>query len=203
MSILSQLLSSKVRAELFRLLFGTNKADIHMRELARQAGCAIGTMQTELAKLRSLDLVVPRKDGNRTYYRANLEHPLYPDIHSLVLKTVGLVDILRQALEKKSDIQFAFVFGSIARQEETAVSDIDLMVIGRLGLRNLTGLLAGVSENLGRDINPHVMSLEDFRTRTASGDHFISQITASRKIFIIGDQDELAAMGEQRLASPA
>lgn len=174
-----------------------------MRELARQAGCAIGTMQTELAKLHSLDLVVPRKDGNRTYFRANLEHPLYLDIHSLVLKTVGLVEILRQALEKNSDIQFAFVFGSIARQEETAVSDIDLMVIGRLGLRDLTGLLAGVSEKLGRDINPHVMSLEDFRTRTAVGDHFINQITASHKIFIIGDQDELTAMGGQRLASPA
>jgi predicted nucleotidyltransferase len=195
MSILSEILSSKARAELFRLLFGVNKSELHMREMARQAGCAIRTMQTELSRLHRLDLVVPRKDGNRTYYRANLKHPLYPDIHGLVLKSVGLVDILRRALGKSPHIQFAFVFGSVARQEEMAGSDIDLLVIGTLGLRDLAGLLVGVSEQLGREINPHVMRLEDFTARSSAGDHFITQVMASGKIFIIGNQDELAAMG--------
>lgn len=166
-----------------------------MREMARQAGCAIGTMQNELARLHRLDLVVSRKDGNRTYYRANSDHPLYPDLHGLVLKTVGLVDILRRALGKSPDIQLAFVFGSIARQEETAASDIDLLVIGRLGLRGLTGLLAGVAEQIGREINPHVLSLEDFKARHAAGNHFITRVMATNKIFVIGDQDELDAMG--------
>jgi DNA-binding transcriptional ArsR family regulator len=195
MTILAEILSSKVRAEILRLLFGTKKSELHMREMARQAGCAIGTMQNELARLHRLDLVVPRKDGNRTYYRANSNHPLYSDLHGLVLKTVGLVDILRRALEKSPDIKLAFVFGSIARQEETAASDIDLLVIGKLGLRGVTGLLVGVAEQTGREINPHVMSLEDFKARHAASNHFITQIMAAHKIFIIGDQDELDAMG--------
>ncbi|HCC54592.1 MAG TPA: toxin-antitoxin system toxin subunit [Desulfobulbaceae bacterium] len=195
MSILSEFLSSKVRAELLRLLFGANNSELHMREMARQAGCAIGTMQTELARLRRLDLILPRKDGNRTYYRANIGHPLYSEIHGLVLKTVGLVDVLRQALGKSPDIKFAFVFGSIARNEETAGSDIDLLVIGRLGLRDLVGLLTGVSEQLGREINPHVMSVEDLIARKVDDDHFITHVVASRKIFIIGNQDEFETMG--------
>ena len=195
MAILAEILSSKARAEVFRLLFGAKKSELHMREMARQAGCAIGTMQNELARLHRLDLVVSRKDGNRTYYRANSDHPLYPDLHGLVLKTVGLVDILRRALGKSPDIKLAFVFGSIARQEETAASDIDLLVIGQLGLRGLTGLLSGVAEQIGREINPHVLSLEDFKARHAAGNHFITRIMAANKIFIIGDQDELDALG--------
>lgn len=91
MNMLAEILSSRVRAELFRLLFGISSEELHMRELARQSGCAIGTIQTELKKLGRLDLVTKRKDGNRLYYRANREHPLFRDIQSLVVKTVGLV----------------------------------------------------------------------------------------------------------------
>lgn len=194
MSILSEILSSKTRAEILRLLFGPDTVELHMREMARQANCAIGTMQTELKKLGNLDLVVPRKDGNRTYYRANTEHPIFQDLCSLVLKTVGLVDILRQALKKNSEIRFAFVFGSIARQEEMAGSDIDLLLVGSLGLRDVTRLLTGIPEQLGREINPHVMSEEDFLGRKVAGDHFINQVIASKKILIIGDRHEFETM---------
>lgn len=194
MSILSELLSSKTRAEILRLLFGPDKVELHMREMARQANCAIGTMQTELKKLGNLDLVVPRKDGNRTYYRANTAHPIFHDLRSLVLKTVGLVDVLRQALGNNTEIRIAFVFGSIARQEEMAGSDIDLLIVGSLGLRDVTRLLAGMPEQLGREINPHVMSEEDFLGRKVAGDHFINQVIASQKILIVGNHHDLETM---------
>jgi len=195
MNILAEILSSKIRAEIFRLLFGTSAEELHMREIERRSGFAIGTIQTELKKLLRLDLVKKRKDGNRLYYRANREHPLYPDILSLVLKTIGLGDILKNALRQDSGISIAFVFGSIARHEETAGSDVDLMVIGKLGLRKLTGMLSGVSEQIGREINPHVLSVEEFIKRKAKREHFITQVLEAPKIFIIGNKNELESMG--------
>jgi predicted nucleotidyltransferase len=196
MGMLAEILSSKVRAEVFRLLFGVRPEELHMRELERRSGCAIGTIQTELKKLLRLGLVVRRRDGNRVYYRANREHPLYPDIRSIVIKTAGLVDVLRGAMEEESaEIQVAFVFGSLARHEEKAGSDIDLMVIGQLGLRKLTGLLSGVANQVNREINPHVMGLEEFSQRKAKGDHFVTNLLVSPKIFIKGNQDELEKLG--------
>jgi len=166
-----------------------------MRELERRTNCAIGTIQTELKKLLRLGLVSSRRDGNRLYYRANREHPLYPELRGLVLKTVGLVDVLQSALAEAEGIQVAFVFGSFARQEEGAGSDIDLMVIGRLGLRQLTSLLAGVAAQVGREINPHVMDDDEFVRRRTEGEHFVTQVMASPRLFIRGDEHELDNLG--------
>ncbi|MEA2040592.1 MAG: nucleotidyltransferase domain-containing protein [Thermodesulfobacteriota bacterium] len=166
-----------------------------MREIERRSGYAIGTIQTELKKLLRLDLVKKRKDGNRLYYRANKEHPLYPDIRSLVLKTIGLVDILKNALRQDPDISIAFVFGSIALHEETAGSDVDLMVIGKLGLRKLTGMLSGMPEQIGREINPYILSVNEFVKRKTNREHFITQVLEAPKIFIIGNENELESMG--------
>ncbi len=195
MNVLAEILSSKIRAEIFRLLFGTIAEELHMREIERRSGYAIGTIQTELKKLLRLDLVKKRKDGNRLYYRANKEHPLYPDIRSLVLKTIGLGDILKNALRQVSDISIAFVFGSIARHDEMAGSDVDLMVIGKLGLRKLTGMLSGMSEQIGREINPYVLSVNEFVKRKTKREHFMTQVLEAPKIFIIGSENELESMG--------
>lgn len=196
MSLLAEILSSKVRAEVLRLLFGLDAAELHMRELERRSGCAIGTIQTELKKLDRLGLVTGRRDGNRLYYRANREHPLYPDLRRIVIKTVGLVDVLRNALADAGEgIHVAFVFGSIARNEEKASSDIDLMVIGTLGLRRLTALLSGLDDQVGREINPHVMSEKEFARRRREGEHFVTQLLASELVFIVGGQNELEKLG--------
>ena len=195
MNLLTEIFSSRVRAELFRLLFGIGPEELHMRELERRTGCAIGTIQTELKKLLRLGLVSSRRDGNRLYYKANRQHPLYPELRGLVLKTVGLVDVLQSALAKDAGIRVAFVFGSIARQEEETGSDIDLMVIGRLGLRQLTGLLAGIGTQVGREINPHVMDDTEFARRRDEGEHFVTQVLASPRLFIRGDEHELDKLG--------
>jgi predicted nucleotidyltransferase len=193
MSSLAKILSSKIRAEIFRLLFGTNDKALHMRDIERRSGFAIGTIQGELKKLSNLDLVLKEVDGNRTYYRANKNHPLYNDIHNLVLKTIGLVDVLRNALETQK-IKLAFVFGSFAKGEESADSDIDLMVIGNLGLRDITRLLSDTQGKILREINPHVYSLDEFIKKYKKNDHFVSQVVEGPQIFIIGSEDELKAM---------
>jgi predicted nucleotidyltransferase len=128
------------------------------------------------------------------YYRAKTENPLYPEIRNLVLKTSGLADALKSTLKDKR-IRVAFVFGSVARGEEKTGSDVDLMVIGQLGLRDLSRLLSGIEEKIGREVNPHVLHEEEFRKRVRAKEHFVSSVMESPKIFIIGSRHELEAMG--------
>lgn len=194
MGILAEILSSRVRSEIFRLLYGVKPQELYMRELERRSGFSIGTIQSEVKKLLRLDLLKKRHDGNRTYYSANKEHPLYFDIRNLVLKTIGLVDILRDALKESHAIKMAFVFGSIARQEEKAASDIDLMVLGDITLRQLSNMLVGISDQLSREVNPHALQLEEFIKRKAAGDPFVTRLCEESKIFIVGAENDFEAL---------
>lgn len=194
MNTLAELLSSRVKAEIFRLLFRTPEAELHLRELTRQTGLSVGTVRQELQRLTRLGIVADRKDGNRICYRANQQHPLYPDLRNLVLKTSGLTDVLRGALEHLG-IRLAFVFGSIARNEDQAHSDVDLLVIGDITLRQLTKLLSGMAARIGREINPHLMTALEFARRKKSRDHFLTTVLASPKLFVIGTDHELETMG--------
>ena len=194
MNRLAELLSSRARAEIFRLLLSGTGEELHVREIERRSGLNDSTLRQELRKLVRLDLVQSRRDSNRVYYRAKTESPLYPEIRNLVLKTSGLSDVLKSALTDKR-IRMAFVFGSIARGEEKAGSDVDLMVIGQLGLRDLSRLLSGIEEKIGREVNPHVLREEEFRKRIRAKEHFVSSVMETPKIFIIGSERELEAMG--------
>lgn len=195
MNVLAQLVSSRARAEVFRLLFGLSDSPLHLRELQRRAGLSLGTMQQELQKLTRLGLLTSRVDGNRLCYQANRGHPLYPEIHRLVLKTAGLADVLRRALTDPR-IDWAFVFGSFARGEETPGSDVDLMVIGDLGLRAVTSLLSGVPDQIGREINPHVLRRAEVAKRKAAGDAFLTRVMAGPKISVVGDPREFEELAE-------
>jgi len=194
MSTLADILSSRVRAEIFRLLFGLNEKELHLREMERQVALSLGTIRQDLQKLVKLDLVKTRRDGNRLYYRANTEHPLYPEVRNLVLKTAGLVEIFKSFLDREG-VVVAFIFGSMASSKERAESDVDLMVIGTVGLRTLSSWLSGVSEQIGREINPHTLSVEKFRRRKQEGNHFLNNVLESPKLFIIGNANDLEAMG--------
>jgi predicted nucleotidyltransferase/DNA-binding HxlR family transcriptional regulator len=193
MVTLVDVVSSRVKAAILRLLFGSRPTELHLRELVRQSGLSLGTVQQELRRLTRIGIVVARKDGNRVYYRANPGHPLHPELRSLVLKTDGLAGVLEGALEDKQVLS-AFVFGSVARGEAGAESDVDLMVIGAIGLRRLTQLLSGVAEKVGREINPHILTSEEFKLRKRRGDHFLSTVLASTKLFVKGNANDLEAM---------
>jgi predicted nucleotidyltransferase/DNA-binding HxlR family transcriptional regulator len=194
MNRLAEILSSRARAEIFRLLFSGTEEELHVREIERRSGLNDSTLRQELRKLVRLDLVQSRRDSNRVYYRAKTENPLYPEIRNLVLKTSGLSDVLKSALKDKR-VRVAFVFGSLARGEEKAGSDVDLMVIGQLGLRDLSRLLSGIEEKIGREVNPHVLREEEFRKRIRAKEHFASSVMEAPKIFIIGSERELETMG--------
>ena len=194
MDVLARILSSRVRAAIFRLLFGIDEVELHVREIARRSELNEATVRQELRKLRQLDLIQGRRNSNRVYYRANKDHPLYIEIHRLVQKTSGLVEVFQEALST-ADLRFAFVFGSVAKGEALADSDVDLMVIGNLGLRKLTKFLTGVSEKIGREVNAHVMSESEYRKRIRGRDHFVTHVLKGPKLFITGNRDDLEAMG--------
>jgi DNA-binding transcriptional ArsR family regulator len=193
MDALAKLLSSRVKAEVFRLLFAPGQPELHVREIARQAGLNDATVRQELSRLSGLHLVAKRRDGNRAYYRANTAHPLYPDIRSLVLKTSGVVGALRTALEG-ADARAAFVFGSVASGGENAGSDIDLLVIGPLSLRQVSKRLA--SARLDREINPYVLAPDEFAARLKRRDHFLTSVLGTPRLFVVGDEHELARLGQ-------
>jgi predicted nucleotidyltransferase len=192
MDNLTRLLSSRVKAEVFRLLFGPDTRELHVREIARQAKLNDATVRQELKRLAGLHLVALRRDGNRAYYRAETNNPLYPDIRGIVLKTSGLIDILRQALGKKPGIRLAFVFGSVASGGEKPGSDIDLMVVGSVSLNQLSKWLSGVASDVGRKIKPHVFAPQEFARRRQERDHFVTSVLDAPKLFVIGTEDELA-----------
>jgi len=192
---LEELFLSKARAEIFRQLFGLGGGELHLRALERGSGLSAPTIRQELLKLMKLDLVRIRKDGNRHYYAANIGHPLYREIKSLVSKTSGLVAIIKKDLSSKG-VEIAFVFGSIATNSDAASSDIDLMVIGDVSLRKAVGWLSGAAEQIGREINPHVMTVDEFKKRLKRREHFLASVLESPKLFIIGNDDELERLGK-------
>ena len=198
MTFLAQVLSSRVRAGIFNALFGHGHEEIHLRELQRRVGLSLGAVRQDIEKLAQMGLVTRRRDGNRLYYRADESHPLFPDISQMVLKTVGLADVLARALRDDS-IKCAFVFGSVAQGLEKSESDIDLFIVGAIGLRKVSSLLSGIGNRVGREINPHVLTLEELNQRVKSNDHLISSVLASPKVFVIGTEHELSAMVGKRL----
>lgn len=199
MDMLENIFGSKSRAEVFRHLFERNGVEIYLRELQRRAGLSIGPIQQEIAKLLAAGLLLARRDGNRLYYRANSKHPLFPEIRGLVEKTSGVQVLLKNALADPQ-IQFVFIFGSVAKGKEQPDSDLDLFVVGDLGLRKLTKLLTGLSEKIGREINPHVMTAKEWNEKIKSQNHFIASVMNSDKVFVFGDEDEFKRLGKKRVS---
>ena len=191
MNLLAQLLSSQVRAEIFRLLFNGNKVAIHLRDLHRKSHLSIGTIQKEITNLKNLDLVIPKRDGNRLYYTANFNHPLYKEICSLVEKTSGVPEKLKEILSSIKGIECAFIFGSFAKGTEKSHSDLDLMVIGDVGLRTLSSKLKGLTEQTEREVNPHIYSVKSWKDKLKKKNHFIKSVINDDKIFLIGDENVL------------
>ncbi len=184
----------KVRAEILRLLFADPAKQFHLRELSRLSGLALGTIQQEVRRLKNADLLIARPDGNRLYYRANTEHPIFPDLQGIALKTTGLREQIADALSDMTGIEIAFVFGSSAAGTTGAGSDVDLFVVGSVGLRALAPRLRPLTLTLGREINPHILSRASLSAKAQAGDAFITNVINAPKIWITGDADELGKL---------
>lgn len=163
----------------------------YMRELARHLRLAPSSLQRELGSLVRGGILHERRDGKHVYFRAAVDSPIFQELHGLVLKTVGLVGVVREALKPVADrIEWAFVYGSVARAAEHSASDVDLMIIGRAGLADVSSPLRKTERLLGRAVNPITYTPEEFAAKIKSNHHFITTVMRSKKMFILGDPRE-------------
>jgi predicted nucleotidyltransferase len=183
------------------LLYSRTDQSFYVRQIAREVDSSVGAVQRELENLSRIGLIVRTSSGNQVYYQANRQSPIFPEMRSLVSKTIGVFHLLRSALDALSkQIVAAFVYGSIAREEETAQSDIDLMVVGNATLDEILSRLADVEKRLGRPVNPTVYSIAEFKSKLEDGNHFLSAVLKDKKVFLLGGEDELRKVGRVRLA---
>jgi len=186
-------LFTPVQQRVLGLLFGQPDRPFQSAELIRLARGGVGAVHRQLERLAESGLVTVTRMGNQKHYQARRDSPVFEELHSLVVKTVGVADPLRRALESKATaIRAAFVYGSVARGTDRAGSDIDLMVVSEsLGHADVFGALHGVEAALGRKVNPTVMTLGQWRAKRLRPDSFINRIVRQPRLFLIGSEDDL------------
>jgi predicted nucleotidyltransferase len=194
-SPLASALFGKVRLGVLGLLFGRPDRAFFVREVVRAVKGGQGAVQRELARLSEVGLLGRREDGRQVYYNANKDCPLYAEIRAIMTKTVGLVDVLRRALEPAQDrISVAFVYGSVARGNPESASDVDLLVVGDVRFGEIVELLSPIQGSIGREINPSVFPSDEFHHRVSQDGDFLAKIVSGPKIFVIGDERESGNM---------
>jgi len=176
----------------------------YLRDIARRTGCALGNLRRELSGLAEAEIVTTTRDGNRRYYQANPACPLFPELAGLIRKTVGLAEVLRDALVPLGDrVAAAFIYGSQASQETKAASDVDLLVIGRATFADVASAVGPLQETLGREINPTVYPADEFRRKVRAGHHFLKAVLCGEKMFLIGGERDLKRLAEKRFPPDA
>lgn len=163
-----------------------------LSELARSLGTPPSSLQRELSALVDTGILEQRREGARVYFRAQKRSPIYRELRGIVEKTAGIIPTVRTVLAPFGrKILCAFVYGSVARAQEHASSDIDLMVIGQAGLSELTPALRKAERTLGRDLNATVYAIEEFRSKVEKNDHFLTAVLKLPKRFVKGGESEL------------
>jgi predicted nucleotidyltransferase len=190
---LADALFTKTQQRVLGVLFGAPERSFYSSELIRTAGTGSGAAQRELAKLEGSGLIVSRRIGHQKHYHANDASPLFTELRSIILKTVGLVEPLRSALKPlSSSIRVAFVYGSVAKSEDRAGSDIDLMIVSdSLTYAEVFGSLERAAKSLGRPINPTVYTEAEFSKRSREENVFVRRVLEQPKIWVIGSVDDL------------
>ena len=164
----------------------------YLSDLAKHLRRRPSSLQTPLAALVSAGILSRRKEGNRVYFQANPDCPFLPELQGLMAKTVGLVDVLREALAPLEDrLEVAFIHGSVAKSREGAASDVDVVAIGSLGLADLSPVLEKAEQRLGRPVNANVYSPQEFAEKLAAKNHFLCSVLDKEKLFVVGGPDDL------------
>ena len=186
-------LFTKTQQRVLRVLFGQPDRSFYASELIRDGGTGSGAAQRELARLEESGLIVARRIGNQKHYQANAASPLFSELRNIVLKTVGLVEPLRDALKPlASGIRAAFVYGSVAEATDQATSEIDLMIVSdSLSHGDVFGALDTVSRTLGRHVNPTVYSAAEFSQRSKDENAFITRVLEGPKVWVLGSENDL------------
>lgn len=190
---LSEALFTKVQQRVLAVLFGHSDRPFYGNEIIRLAGVGVGAVTRELDKLVKSGLVTVSRTGNQKHYQANQQSPIFTELRGIVLKTFGVADVLKLALLPFANkIQVAFIYGSVAKGQDTAKSDIDLMIVSdNLAYPDLFSVLHDAEKQLGRPVNPTIYTQEELNKRLIAGNDFINRVLDQSKIFIMGTDDDI------------
>jgi len=195
----------RVRARVLGIFFGHPDQQFQLIEVISKAASGRGAVQREVKNLTDAGIVRIASSGNRKLYSANRESPIFAELRQLILKTAGLAEPLREALSQfRQRITSAFVYGSIAKGSDTPSSDIDLMVIGEeLNYGEIYSALQKAETVLSRPINPNLMAPSDWARKLHEKNAFVVNVMNQPKLFVLGSQDDLGAIGQSRHDPPA
>lgn len=192
-SSLGVALFTKTQQKVLALLYGNPGRSFYTNEIVRWADMGRGTVRRELEKLAVVGLLQVLHEGNLRYYQANADSPIYEELLGIVRKTFGIADVIREALEPvSSQFDLAFVYGSVAKGEDTAASDIDLLLVSdSLAFGEVMALLNEAEQTLKRPINPSIYNMGQLRDKLADNNAFVVKLMEQPKIWIKGDKDVL------------
>jgi uncharacterized protein len=203
-SVAGQGLFGRTRGAVLAMLYGHVDQSFYLRQLVRAIGAGHGALQRELQHMTDMGLILRRTQGNQVLYQANSQSPIFPEVKGLITKTVGIHDVIRSSLAPLApEIQVAFVYGSVARQRERANSDVDLMVLGDAPFGEVVSALGPAQKTLGREINPTVFAVDEFRSKLESANHFLRNVMKEKKFFVLGTENELAKLASKQLVGSA
>lgn len=185
---LADALFGKAKQAALGVLFSKPGRALHLREIARLGRVSATAMQRELDTLLAVGILIEERRGNQRLLRPNPDCPLFPELKGLAAKTFGVANRIKAALKPVSGIEVAFIFGSVAKGEENAASDVDLVVVGTCSYHEVLAALGAVEEEIGRPINPMVYAPEEFR-RKRQRNPFVRKLLADSKIFLAGNAD--------------
>jgi len=190
---LGSVLFTKTQRRVLGLLFGNSGRSYYANEIVRYAGVGIGAVQRELERLAEVRLLTVSKIGNQKHYQANREAPIFEELCGIVLKTFGVADHLRDALAPLAkQIDAAFIYGSVAKQADTAGSDIDVMIVSdELSFPDVMQTLTKAEGTIGRSINPSVLGLDEWRRKSTEAGGFVQRVMQQPRIYLIGSDHNL------------
>lgn len=190
-------LFTKTQQRVLGLLYGHPNSSFYTNEIVRRADMGRGTIRRELERLVSAGLLLVSHEGNQHHYRPNPDNPIYHELLGIVRKTFGLSDVIRTALEPVSEqIDLAFIYGSIAKGEETASSDIDLLVVtDTLAYADLMAVFTEAEQALGRPINPSIYTAKQIKNKLKQKNAFLTRVMEQPKIWVKGGEHELGETG--------
>jgi predicted nucleotidyltransferase len=191
-------LFTKTQQRVLGLLYGNPDKSFYTNEIVRRAAMGRGTIRRELDRLVSAGLLVVSREGNQHHYRPNPKNPVYHELLGIVRKTFGVSDVIRTALAPVYDqIDLAFIYGSIAKGEETASSDIDLLVItDSLAYADLMTVLTESEQSLGRPINPSIYTAEQIKNKLKQKNAFLTKVMEQPKLWVKGSEDDIREIRE-------
>ncbi len=187
-----KLTKSKTRKKILQLFFSDLTKKYYLRELERILNISVGNIRRELLSLEKYGIFKHKKMGKQVYYSVNQQSPIFKEFKKIIAKTIGAEALIKNALKNIKDIKVAFIFGSFAKGEEDALSDIDLMIIGQPDEDMLIAKISKLENQLSREINYHIFAPINWQKRIKKKNSFLKNILFQAKIFLIGDNNDLS-----------